>query len=37
MDDLGRYELLSADETEAVLVEVEGHHSAFPIFLEFSE
>ena len=34
--DLGRKEL-SADETEAVLVKVEGQHSAFPISLEFSK
>ena len=37
MDDLGRKELLSADETGAVVVEVEGQHSSFPISLKLSE
>ena len=30
--DLGQYEPLSADETEALLLEVKGQHSAFSDF-----
>ena len=36
MDSLGSKEL-PTDETEAVLVEVEGQHSTFPNFLELSK
>ena len=34
VDDLDRYERLSAIETEEVLLEVEGHHYDIPIPLE---